>query len=220
LTDPETYQTLTTEAELALAHTEPNRRGALRIFLELDSRLARIVSGTTEPMLGQMRLAWWRDTLGTPANGRPSGDAVLDGIAAHWPGRETALVRLVDGWEHLLTGPPLSELDARGFAEGRRDALIAVYDRGADSADYAAFAAAAWNWAIADVAANVSDVQERAMLVQLGLGVRQSKMAPKRARGLAVLGALGLRALQRGGRPLMEGRGASLVATRAAIFGR
>ena len=43
---------------------------------------------------------------------------------------------------------------------------------------------------------------------------------PVSAKGLAVLGALGLRALKRGGRPLMEGRGAALVALRAAMLGR
>ena len=32
---------------------------------------------TTEPMLGQMRLAWWRDALGKPVDERPRGDAVL-----------------------------------------------------------------------------------------------------------------------------------------------
>jgi phytoene synthase len=41
---------------------------------------------------------------------------------------------------------------------------------------------------------------------------------PKTLRGLAVLEALALRALRRGGRPLMEGRGAPLTAFRAAIF--
>ena len=76
----ELTENLADEAQLALAYIGPNLRDALRIFLELDGRLARIVSATTEPMLGQMRLAWWRDALGMAVSERPQGDAVLDGI--------------------------------------------------------------------------------------------------------------------------------------------
>lgn len=203
------------EAQLALAHTRPEFRAALTIFLELDRRLGRIVAGTSEPMLGQMRLAWWRDMLGKPVSDRPTGDAVLDGIGRHWTRREAALVALVDGWEHLLAEPPLAERQARAFAEGRRDGLLGLFGDGPGKE------AAAWAWALADLAANVSLEDERAMLVRIGLDRGEGGGAvPRDARGLAVLGALGRRALRQGGRPLMEGRGAALVAARAAMIGR
>lgn len=218
---PEPSENLPPEAQLALAHTQPALRDPLRIFLELDHRLARIVAGTSEPMLGQMRLAWWRERLMEPAKARPGGDAVLDAIGMHFAGREKALIALVDGWEHMLVEPPLGEKAARLFAAGRRDGLLAVYGRQAASKDFAAFESAAWRWGLADLAAKVSLDNERALLVELGLANDlRSPPLPREARGLAVLGALGLRALKRGGRPLMEGRGASLVATRAAILGR
>ena len=206
------------ETELALAHTPAGLRPALRILFELDARLGRIVAGTSEPMLGQMRLSWWRDTLGHEPQMRPAGDAVLDVIARHWIGREAALVKLVDGWEYLLAPPPLGESDARAFAAGRVAAFLAVYDL--DDHESAA-GVAAWRWAMGDLAAKVSLEEERAMLVRLGLEKNAANpKLPREARGLAVLGALATRALDRGGRPLMEGRGASIVATRAAIFGR
>ncbi|WP_299192673.1 hypothetical protein [uncultured Erythrobacter sp.] len=206
-------ENLPAEVQLALAHTRPNLRDALRIFFELDMRLGRIVAATNEPMLGQMRLAWWRDMLGTSVEDRPSGDAVLDGIGEHWAEREAELVPLVDAWEHLLAEPPLSDADAIGFAENRGQALLAIYGdkEGKD---------AAWHWAVADLASKVSLDEERTMLVKLGLQGGASRSLPRQARGLAVLGALGQRALKRGGRPLMEGRTASLVALRAASFGR
>jgi phytoene synthase len=31
-------------------------------------------------MLGQMRLAWWREALGKPLADRPRGDEVLDAV--------------------------------------------------------------------------------------------------------------------------------------------
>ncbi len=210
------------EVHIALAHTQPEMRGALRIFFELDRRLARIVAATTEPMLGQMRLAWWRDELGKLAADRPAGDVVLDGIGKYWGGREASLVKLVNAWEHLLVDPPLTEDDASAFGSLRRDALIAVYgDRSQQHDHYPAYAAAGWHWAMADFASNIPDGEERDLVLRLGQtgGVGAAALG-RDARGLAILGALGLRALKRGGRPLMEGRTASLIATRAAIIGR
>ncbi len=213
-------ESLPLEAQLAVVHTRPKMRGALRIFLELDMRMGRIVAGTSEPMLGQMRLAWWRDELGKPAADRPSGDAVLDGIGEYWAGRESALCSLVDGWEYMLAPAPMGEGDAAGFANGRAQALMAVYD-GESRANPAAFEAAAATWAYADMAAKVSLEEERELLTRLGLAKAAaiSRLA-RSARGLAVLGALGARSLRGGARPLMEGRTASLTATRAAIFGK
>jgi len=217
-----TPENLPAEAQLALAHTPPILRDPLRIFLELDQRLGRIVAATSEPMLGQMRLAWWRDMLGKPVEDRPRGDSVLDGIGDHWLGREAGLVKLVDGWEHLLDEPPLSENAASRFLSARQEALMTVFGQktGSDRASVP-YDNAAWRWAASDLAAKVSLEEERDLLVTLGLANENPNSSlPRKARGLAVLGALGSRALKRGGRPLMEGRTASLVATRAAIFGR
>ena len=58
-----------------------------------------------------------------------------------------------------------------------------------------------------------------AMIDEAGLAKGgQGGRMPSGLRGLAVLEGLALRAMLRGGRPLMEGRGASLAALTAAIF--
>lgn len=218
----EASENLSADARLALAHSPDEVRDVLRIFLEFDARLARIVAATSEPMLGQMRLAWWRDELGKPVEQRPNGDAVLDGIGEHWAGREAGLISLANAWEHLLAEPPLDEADARKFLEHRRDGLVSVFSA-VDSgvADNKAYKDAAWAWVCADVATKVSDSDERAMFVRLGTSdARTGGALPRPARGLAILGALGLRSLRRGGRPLMEGRGAALTALRASVLGR
>lgn len=194
-------------------------------MLQLDQRLARIVARTSEPALGQMRLAWWRETLAVAVDERPRGDAVLDAVGQEWRGEEGALTLLIDGWEHLLAAPALTDSAARGFAQGRCAALLAAHTgagRDAPPARYAAMMAAAWHWSMADFAARVSRAEERALLVEVGLSGPESGASriPPHARGLAVLGALGLRSLRRGGRPLMEGRGASLTAMKAALLGR
>lgn len=169
-------------------------------------------------MLGQMRLAWWRDALGTPIADRPRGDAVLDAIGTHWAGRETALVAMVDGWEVLVTAERLgrTEIDAFGT---QRSKFFAALDDDFSPASSARVAAAGIRWALADAAAGVSDDAERTALVEAGLArFGGGGTMPRSLRGLAVLDALALRALRRGGRPLMEGRGAPLAALRAAIF--
>lgn len=217
----EALDPLPPEQRLAIAWSAPVARDRLASMLAFDRRLARIVTRTREPLLGQMRLAWWRDTLGLRVAARPRGDVVLEALGTFWDGREAGLIALVDGWEQVLLEKPLS-VDAAGrFAEGRSAALLGVYD-GDDPAEQpgAASRRAAWCWSLGDFAARVSDPGERAMLAKLGLGTSgPERRLPRRERGLAVLGALGERALRRGGRPLMEGRGAAIAVMRAAIFG-
>lgn len=215
----ETSDPLSLEAELALAWCRREVREPLETALQLDRRLARIVARTTEPMLGQMRLAWWRDALGKPVDERPRGDAVLDAIGRHWRGREAFLVPMVDGWEVLVTAQSLGIAEAAAFGEGRGAFFAGLGDDPADRAQAARLAAAGRCWALADAAAGVSDPSERALLVEAGQGTPvPSGRIPRAARGLAVLEALARRALSRGGRRLMEGRGASLTALRGAIF--
>jgi phytoene synthase len=207
------------EAELALAWSAPIVRGPLSIALQLDRRLARIVIRTHEPMLGQMRLAWWREALGKPAGERPQGDVVLDAIGNHWAGREAALIAMVDGWEVLMTADPLDGPAIAGFAQQRSAFFVALVDDHLEPLEREHVSAAAYRWAIADAAARVSDTDERAALIAAGVACRGTGgHLPKLLRGLAVLDALSRRALRRGGRPLMEGRGAPLAALKAAIL--
>lgn len=207
------------EAELALAWSAPKVRGPLSMALQLDRRLARIVGRTQETMLGQMRLAWWREALGKPVAERPRGDAVLDGIGVHWADREAPLVAMVDAWEILVTAEQLGPRQIKGFAAKRGAFFAALASQSAVGNLSDRLSVAGKRWALADAASGVSDDTERAALVAAGLLV--ATPAPRLSRdlrGLAVLEALALRAMARGGRPLMEGRGASLTALRAAIF--
>jgi phytoene synthase len=218
---PEPTQSLPDEAVLALAHTKPILRDALRIFFEFDARLARLVAGTSEAMLGQMRLAWWRETLGMAVSERPQGDEVLDAIAKHWAGAEAALIALVDGWENLLLDPPLTRDAALAFVDGRAEGLAGLANLHSGHAHYAdAIRSVGRVWAIADAVSHVSAGEEREMLLDLGRSLPARNRLPAPFRGVAVLGALGARAVAEGGLPLMEGRGAALTALRAGLLGR
>ncbi|MEL6529939.1 MAG: squalene/phytoene synthase family protein [Pseudomonadota bacterium] len=217
--DVELAEKLPSELELALAYTPERLRMKLRSFLAFDQRIARIVSATTEPMLGQMRLAWWRDVFAKQPTERPTGDVVLEAIGAHWHGEEQALVDLVDGWEILIVSETVAEQEIAQFAKGRGAGFVALDD--ISGTEKNAVAKAATQWALADAAARISDAKERSRFVAAGMTAGGGHaVLPKPMRGLAVLGGLGRRALKRGGRPLMEGRGAALIALRAAILRR
>ena len=207
------------EAQLAIAHSPARLRIPLTIFLELDARIARIIAATNEPMLGQMRLAWWRDTLKQPAGERPQGDRVLDAIGQYWSGQETALIALIDGWEEML-GEVLTSQAAERFAAGRAAPFAALPSLAGLTVDHQPALYAAQRWALVDAALHVSEGSERSTLIELAQSVEASAALPRAYRGLAVLNALAERSLKRGVRPLMEGRGAALTALRAAMLGR
>ncbi|MEM7664440.1 MAG: hypothetical protein AAF250_01160 [Pseudomonadota bacterium] len=218
--DSPASETFPPQIELVLAHTPQALRLRFAAYFALDQRLARIVSNTTEPMLGQMRLAWWRDMLRTDLNSRPSGDAVLDAIGEHWQGDDEILVELVDGWEILVAEESISRKEISDFANKRAGPLAGLL---ADLEEQVAarVMSAGMRWVMADTACKVSDEAERQQLIDIGLGLKSNAASlPGALRGLAILEALSLRALKRGGRPLMEGRGAALITMRASIFGR
>ena len=212
---------LAAEWRIALAYTPITLRPALAVVGALDQRIARILAQATEPMLAQMRLAWWRDELRRPASERPQGDAVLDAIGVYWPGQETFLSALVDGWEQVLVEPPMPQQSALAFAAGRAAPFIGLAQMSRIAVDQDRIMLATRRWALADLAAHVSSDEERASLIRLACAADANRAAlPKTLRGLAIFEALAIRSLKRGGRPLMEGRGAALTAFKAGMLGR
>ena len=199
---------------LALAYATPPTRALTAALLALDGRLAAIVRRRGEPMLAQMRLAWWRETLEAPCEGWPVGEPILAALT-RWktPG---ALAALAEGWEHLLA----DNLDApaiTGFATGREIAMAALAAE--TEVEPGSAARAARSWALGDLAANLTDPAEKSLVVALA-DTSTPPLLPRPMRPLAVLAALGRRSLLRGGRPLLEGRGAAATALRVGLLGR
>ncbi len=206
-------ENLPPELRLALAYTPAQFRVRLCAAFALDRRLGQIVAQASEPMLGQLRLAWWRDQLALAASDRPKGDAVLGTISEVWA-HTPPLIALVNGWEHLLGEGALAQDDVERFVAGRVAALKGACGIDGQSDAHGPGAL----WALADAAARTSADSERALLLQFGKRVQKSQShTPPAMRGVAVLDALAARALHRGGQPLMEGRGAALAAIAAGV---
>ena len=200
---------------LALAYAPRAARGATLALLALDARLAMILRRRGEPILAQMRLAWWRDMLGADKSSWPHGDAVLDRLAK-WRDPAT-LVALVDGWEVLLADA-FDRASIEQFAAGRAQAFGGLANELArDPAP--AEACGRW-WALGDLAANLSDPMERTLVLAVAAKLPSCPRLPRALRPLAVLSGLARRSLARGGRPLADGAGAALLAVRLGIAGR
>lgn len=212
---------LPTALEIALSYTPQTVRDRLRAFLTLDRRLGQIVAQTNEAMLGQMRLAWWRETLQKQLDERPTGDAALIAVNQHWAGEETVLIQLVDGWEQMLAEPPMSVDNAHIFAAGRAAGFTALVEYASGNEDRSrAIRSAAQCWALMDAATHLPSGEEREMLIDLAKSQENAAALPRDYRGLAVLRALAQRSLTKGGLPLLAGRGAAIVALRAGLLGR
>lgn len=202
---------------LALAYATRSARPALLGMMALDARLAGIVRFSREPLLAQLRLAWWRDRLLAPRHERPEGEPLLHLLDA-WGEHRAALAKLVDGWEVLLGEAPLGQTALAEFAAGRGAACAALAHclGAAGDADQAERAGRNWGWA--DLAARVSHPAERAAAVA-GLAASDLRRpAMSRAlRPLAILHALAKRSQPATG--LAAGPGSIFIALRVGLLG-
>ena len=110
---------------LALGYAVPHSRRAIAAMFALDSRLARAGAEASEPIIAQMKLAWWRDQFAKPPADWPRGEPLLAEISAQEL-RPERLIGLVDGWEALITAENLDPPALQAFAAGRAASWLAV----------------------------------------------------------------------------------------------
>lgn len=185
-------------------------------MLALDARLAGVVRAAREPMLAQIRLAWWRDRLLADPADWPRGEPVLAALNS-WGGKASVLAPLVDGWEALLGEPPLAAEAYGTFAEGRGAAMAALAERSNAMALTAESAGRLWG--LADLALHLGNAAERAAAAEL-LNEAAIPRLVGPLRPLAVLAGLSLRAVRRGRGDALDGPGALLAAIRLGFTGR
>ncbi len=140
------------ERALALSYAKSATRQGLAALFALDAILAKLARTTREPIVAQMRLAWWRDALDTVATAPIAGQPILAALhrAIADGGLDTSnVVAMVDGWEALVT----DDLPAHARDRGRLF-VAAAQLLGADEA-WAAVAGE--GWAFADLALTSPD---------------------------------------------------------------
>jgi phytoene synthase len=204
---------------ISLAWQPRATRLVLASLFALDRRVAGVVSRAREPMLAQVRLAWWRERLSDALANANAGEPLITELAACWGHHARGLHHVVDGWEALLGDAPLDEAALNAFADGRGRALAAFAEVAGPAEEGAAALVAGRTWAFADLATRSSHAGERTLARSLGRDEPDLRIGSRSLRGIAVLGGLSRRALDRG-EPLMEGRGGAVAAMRLGLFGR
>lgn len=209
---------LPADRRLALAYASAAVRRDILAVLLLDLRLSRLIAQGREPLLTQMRLAWWRDRLREDASGFHHDEPVL-ALLSDWGQGKSQLTGLVDGWEALLTDPPINDGAIITFADGRGSAFAALARQLGTNGLAEEAHRAGFNWALADLASRTSDAEEVAQVQRLAAARDWARPGlPASLRPLTVLH--GLAARKRGNGALLEGIADGLAAIRLGLLGR
>lgn len=110
--------------KLVFAYAKASERAVYEAVFALDSLCANIVATTSEALIGQMRLAWWRDVIVKDPAQRPAGHPLIASINAlpdHI--RSDALAELVNMWEAFLLADD-RQAYVQQFCEGRGEAIM------------------------------------------------------------------------------------------------
>ncbi len=202
---------------LALAYAPGLARRATLAFLALDARLAAIVRGVREPVLAQVRLAWWRDRLHQDPQDWPVGEPLLAALA-DWGSGAARLAAVVDGWEELVGEPPLPHAAFARFASGRAAGWRGLAELIGADVSTAKIETVARGWALADLAMHLTDPKERQTVGALIAEQSWQRVRlPRGLRSLAVLYALARRS--RGHHAMLSGPGALVTVLRVGFGG-
>lgn len=169
---------------------------AFEALFALDTRLGSVLRTTREPMIGQIRLAWWAEELARLEVAPPAAQPELIAIATHLLPlgiRGEQLATMIDGWEALLASTALSDDDLDRFARARGGTLfqLAATVLGAEDAQVAV---AGEGWALADLSRNLSDAGIVPRVRQMALRRLDPAMACRWSRAGRPLGRLALTA--------------------------
>ena len=188
---------------LALTYAPLPNRGALAALFSLDRAMGDVVRTTKEPLLGPIRLAWWRERLeeldddGTaPAEPRLQ-QAAAELIPRGVTGRE--LAALESGWLRMFDPFPwtVQTSEAIWF---RGNLLFGLGARVVGRADER-IQGAGGLWTLVDAARHCSDPQSRAMLVEQARSFARGLAGvrfPGPLRPLSTLTVLAIRDCRRG----------------------
>lgn len=192
------------DLELALHYIPRPERQLVADLFALDAELGRVVETTTEPMIGRIRLAWWRERLQELDQDILPPEPHLQAAFAIMANAEgvngAALGSLADGWEPLLPPFPCPP-DTPGLVSGRGFRLfqMAAAILGASSNDRERAGVAGAIWAMVDAAKRTTCKGSGEYLLTKAREVSESwreSVVPVPIRPLVMLGLLARRDLK------------------------
>ncbi|MHA6766013.1 hypothetical protein [Sphingobium ummariense] len=158
----------------AYAGGDSRRHRALWAF---DARLVHVARTTREPMIGQMRLAWWNEVLADPGHVKGTGEPVVDALRATGAIGAPGLVEMIEGWEILAVEPEIDRPLLADYARGRGGGLFKAL---AGAADVPAWLPRAGQvWALWDLAGHCGDEALARAAVDMAVEVAAEVGAPR-----------------------------------------
>ncbi|RXR27652.1 hypothetical protein EQG66_11200 [Sphingobium fluviale] len=186
----------------------------------LDNACAQIARTVTEPIMAQIRLAWWRD--GLMAEALSAQHVAPDMLALRsideFAQARLGLVAIIDGWEELIAGGDGNDRDMLlAYAAGRGAGLLAAL-----VPEYAERSARAGQvWALWDLAGHVTDAALREAAIGLACQIAESANIAGLPRIITMLVGPALSDVRRGrGAPPVLTPGLYARMMRFHIFGR
>jgi phytoene synthase len=181
------------ERALVLAYAPAPLRPALAALWRLDERLGGVVAAAREPMIGTIRLAWWREALEAldrePAPPEPLlGEIAATLLPAGISGAELAEIEA--GWAALLAGDPLDEAAIEDHGRLRGRPLFALAARLLGGAPCEEVAMAGEGWALADLGCRLGDARAAALARARAASILAEVNHFRWPRSLRPLGAL------------------------------
>lgn len=181
---------------LALSYVPAARRAAVAALWTLDATLAAVLTSGREPLISQIKLAWWRDSLAALGGGRAPAEPALQAIAEHVLPLGIAgadLARMQEGWEVLLTPDPLSAAELDLYAAARGGRLFAATAAALGDAGFEGAAGAGEAWALIDLARHSGSAVDAEAAVAAARSRAGSARWPARLRPLGMLAMLAQR---------------------------
>lgn len=119
--DNELTATIDADRALMLQQVRADLRPAIAALWAIDAAMADVVARSTQPALGAIKLAWWRERLEELDAGRVPAEPRLRAVAEHLIARGihgAEIAGLERGWASLL------HADVHANAVGERGALL------------------------------------------------------------------------------------------------
>lgn len=184
------------DRQLALAYVPAAVRPAVESLWRLDASFAAILATGTQPLISQMRLAWWREALERLDSAPPPAEPVLQALAAHvLPAVSGAeLAAMEEAWLIVLSDEALTAEEQGRYAEFRGGLLFDYGARLLGRPDFPVRDAGA-RWALADLARHSRRVEKIKSFPP-----DSTVKWPRELRSLGMLAMLARRDLERLGR--------------------
>ena len=158
---------LDADRALALTYVPAPRRQALRTIWELDAAWGAVLAGGREPLISQIKLAWWRDSLAKLDGEKPPAEPMLQAVAADilpLGVSGTELSEMEVGWTLLLAEEPLTAAELATYSATRGTLLFRYSARLLGAELTPGMARAGEGWALVDLARHSNAVDAEAAL--------------------------------------------------------